>query len=151
MPDWVVAVAVALAGFTWQLRLLPALLMLVAVILALTAVQRYPGERRMLVVVTLVVPVGLGLLVLVWVAPGIRLALAAGDYATATLLAVPSLLGWLLTGPVPARAARLATHWPAVAAMTLAPSSSSGWSSCARRCCPTALSRSARPAPAPSG
>jgi hypothetical protein len=121
MPDWVVGVAVALAGFTWQLRLLPTLFMLVAVILALTAVQRYPGERRMLVVATLVVPIVLGLLVLLWVWPGIRVALAAGDYGTAVLLLAPSLLGWLLTGPVPARAARLATHWPAVAAMIVAP------------------------------
>ena len=121
MPDWVVAVAVALAGFTWQLRLLPALLMLVVVILALTAVQRHPGERRMLFVVTLVVPVALGLVVLVWVWPGVRVALAAGDWGTAVLLVVPSLLGWLLTGPVPARAARLATHWPAVAAVIVAP------------------------------
>ena len=121
MPDWVVGVAVALAGFTWQLRLLPTLLMLVAVILALTAVQRYPGERRMLTVVTLVVPVVLGLLILIWVRPGIRVSLAAGDYGTAALLIVPSLLGWLLTGPLPPRAARLATHWPAVGAMVVAP------------------------------
>ena len=31
MPDWVVLVAAVLAGFTWQLRLLPVLLMLVVV------------------------------------------------------------------------------------------------------------------------
>ncbi|WP_433720202.1 hypothetical protein ACQP2Y_34790 [Actinoplanes sp. CA-051413] len=121
MPDWVVAVAVALAGFTWQLRLLPTLLMLVAVILALTAVQRYPGERRMLTVVTLVIPIVLGLLILLWVRPGIRMSLAAGEYGTAALLIAPSLLGWLLTGPLPPRAARLATHWPAVGAMIVAP------------------------------
>jgi hypothetical protein len=121
MPDWVVVVAVALAGFTWQLRLLPTLLMLVAVILGLTAVQRYPGQRRMLAVTTIVVPVVLGLVVLVWVWPGVRMALAAGETGTAVLLFVPSLLGWLLTGPLPPRAARLATHWPAVAAMLVAP------------------------------
>jgi hypothetical protein len=121
MPGWVVAVAVALAGFTWQLRLLPTLLMLVAVILALTAVQRYPGERRMLTVVTLVIPIVLGLLILLWVRPGIRMSLAAGEYGTAALLIAPSLLGWLLTGPLPPRAARLATHWPAVGAMIVAP------------------------------
>jgi hypothetical protein len=121
MPDWVVVVAVVLAGFTWQLRLLPTLLMLVAIILGLTAVQRYPGERRMLVVVTLGVPVVLGLMVLIWVWPGIRLAWAAGETGTAVLLLVPPLLGWLLTGPLPPRAARLATHWPAVAAMIVAP------------------------------
>jgi hypothetical protein len=121
MPDWVVAVAVALAGFTWQLRLLPTLFMLVAVILGLTAVQRHPGERRMLIVATLVVPVVLGLVMLLWVWPGIRMSLATGEYGTAVLLAAPALLGWLLTGPVPARGARLATHWPAVAGVIAAP------------------------------
>ena len=121
MPDWVVAIAVALAGFTWQLRLLPTLIMLVAAILGLTAVQRYPSERRMVFVATVVVPVGLGLMVLLWVYPGIRMSLAAGEYGTAALLIAPSLLGWLLTGPVPPRAARLATHWPAVAALIVAP------------------------------
>jgi hypothetical protein len=121
MPDWVVALAIGLAGFTWQLRLLPTLLMLIVVILALTARQRYPQERRMLAVAGLVVPIVLGLFLLIWVWPGIRMALAAGEVGTAALLAVPSLLGWLLTGPLPARSARLATHWPAVAAMIIAP------------------------------
>ena len=121
MPDWVVALSIGLAGFTWQLRLLPTLLMLVVVILALTARQRYPQERRMLAVASLVVPIALGLFLLVWVWPGIRMALAAGEVGTAVLLAVPSLIGWLLTGPLPARSARLATHWPAVAAMIIAP------------------------------
>jgi hypothetical protein len=121
MPDWVVLVAVALAGFTWQLQMLPALLMLVTAILGLTAVQRHPGQRLMLAVVTLAVPIALGLIVLLWVHPGIRMALAAGETGTAVLLGVPPLLGWLLTGPVPPRAARLATHWPAVGAALIAP------------------------------
>ncbi|MEV6595906.1 hypothetical protein AB0M36_03470 [Actinoplanes sp. NPDC051346] len=121
MPDWVVLLAVALAGFTWQMRMLPTLLMLVVAILGLTAVQRHPGERRMLVVVTLIVPVVLGLVELLWLRPGIRAALAAGDTSTAVLLVAPPLLGWLLTGPVPPRAARLATHWPAVGAALVAP------------------------------
>jgi hypothetical protein len=121
MPDWVVLVAVALAGFTWQLQMLPLLLMLVVAILGLSAVQRYPGERRMLLAVTLGVPIALGAVVLLWVYPGIRMALAAGEIGTAVLLGVPPLLGWLLTGPVPPRAARLATHWPAVGAALVAP------------------------------
>ncbi|GAA2498907.1 hypothetical protein [Winogradskya humida] len=121
MPDWVVVLAAGLAGFTWQMRMLPTLLMLIVAILGLTAVQRYPGERRMLVVATLVVPVVLGLLELLWVWPGIRGAFRAGETGTALLLLVPPLLGWLLTGPVPPRAARLATHWPAVAATVVAP------------------------------
>ncbi|MFI7599580.1 hypothetical protein [Actinoplanes sp. NPDC049681] len=121
MPDWVVLLAVALAGFTWQMRMLPTLLMLVIAILGLTAVQRYPTEHRMLVVVTLVIPVVLGLLELIWLRPGIRVAWSAGEAGTAVLLIAPPLLGWLLTGPVPARAARLATHWPAVAGALIAP------------------------------
>ncbi|OJF12880.1 cupin domain-containing protein [Couchioplanes caeruleus] len=121
MPDWVVLLAAVLAGFTWQMRMLPMLLMLVVSILGLTAVHRHPDERRMLVVVTLVIPLALGGLELLWLRPGIRAALAAGDTGTAVLLLAPPLLGWLLTGPVPARAARLATHWPAVGAALVAP------------------------------
>ncbi|MEV4638859.1 hypothetical protein AB0J80_16045 [Actinoplanes sp. NPDC049548] len=121
MPDWVVLVAVAVAGFTWQMRMLPTLVMLAVAILGLTAVQRYPTEHRMLAVVTLVIPILLGLLTLLWVRPGIRVAWSADDWGTVVLLGAPPLLGWLLTGPVPARLARLATHWPAVAGALIAP------------------------------
>ena len=122
MPDWVVALAAVLAGFTWQLRLLPALFMLVVAIMGLTAVQRRrPGQTAVLTVVTLGVPIALGLFVLLWVWPGIVAALAAGEVTTALLLAVPPILGPLLAGPVPSWAARMATHWPAVAAALVAP------------------------------
>jgi hypothetical protein len=122
MPDWVVALAAVLAGFTWQLRLLPTLFMLVVVILGLTAVQRRgPGHRLVLLVVTLGVPAAMGFLVLLWMWPGIAAAAAAGETSTVLLLTAPPLLGPLLTGPVPARAARLVTHWPAVAAALVAP------------------------------
>jgi hypothetical protein len=121
MPDWVVLLAAVLAGFTWQLRLLPVLLMLVVAIMGLTAVQRFDQDRWLLPWITLGVPILVGSLVLIFVAPGIRDALAAGEYSTALLLGVPPLLGPLLTGPVPARAARFATHWPAVGAALVAP------------------------------
>jgi hypothetical protein len=122
MPDWVVALAAVLAGFTWQLRLLPTLLMLVVSIMGLTAVQRRrPGQELVVAVVTLAVPIALGLLVLLWVWPGIRDAVAAGEPTTVLLLAVPPILGPFLTGPVPAGAARLVTHWPAVVAALAAP------------------------------
>jgi hypothetical protein len=122
MPDWVVALSAVLAAFTWQLRLLPALLMLVVAIMGLTAVQRRrPGQAAVLLVVTLGVPIALGALVLIWVWPGIVAAASAGEVTTALLLAVPPVLGPLLTGPVPPWAARLATHWPAVAAALVAP------------------------------
>ncbi len=45
MPDWVVLLAVVLASFSWQLRMLPVLAMMVVSILGLTAVQRYPGRE----------------------------------------------------------------------------------------------------------
>jgi hypothetical protein len=121
MPDWVVLLAAVLAGFTWQLRLLPVLLMLVVSIMGLTAVQRFPAERWLVLWITLGVPVLLAVLVWIFMWPGIRDALSAGEISTAVLLAVPPLLGPLLTGPVPRRAARFATHWPAVGAALVAP------------------------------
>jgi hypothetical protein len=121
MPDWVVLLAVVLAGFTWQLRLLPALMMMVVAILGLTAVQRFPAGGWVMRWTTLGVPIAVGVLVLIFVAPGIGDALGNGEIATALLLGVPPLLGPLLTGPVPERYARIATHWPAVGAALVAP------------------------------
>jgi hypothetical protein len=121
MPDWVVLLSAVLAGLTWQLRLLPVLLMLVVSIMGLTAVQRFQADRWLIPWVTLGVPILVGVLVLIFVAPGIRDALGEAEYDTALLLGVPPLLGPLLTGPVPARAARFATHWPAVGATLIAP------------------------------
>jgi hypothetical protein len=62
-----------------------------------------------------------GLLVLIFVWPGIVAAVRAGEITTALLLGVPPLLGPLLTGPVPVWSARLVTHWPAVAAALVTP------------------------------
>jgi hypothetical protein len=122
MPDWVVLLAVVLAGFTWQLRMLPLLLMLVVSILGLIGTQRYRGANRWLMRwVTLGVPILVGLLVLIFVWPGIVSAISAGEISTALLLGVPPLLGPLLTGPVPEPAAWPATHWPAVGAALIAP------------------------------
>jgi hypothetical protein len=121
MPDWVILLSAGLAGLTWQLRLLPLLLMLVVAIMGLTAVQRFQADRWLIPWVTVGVPVLVGVLVLIFMAPGIRDALAVGEWDTALLLGVPPLLGPLLTGPVPGRAARFATHWPAVVATLVAP------------------------------
>jgi hypothetical protein len=121
MPDWVVLLAAVLAGFTWQLRLLPTLLMLVVSIMGLTAVQRFQAERLLMAWITLGVPILVGLLVWIFMWPGIVDALSAGEISTALLLGVPPLLGPLLTGPVPPWAARFATHWPAVGAALVAP------------------------------
>jgi hypothetical protein len=121
MPDWVVLIAAVLAAFTWQLRLLPLLGMLVVGILGLTAAQRFRGERWLMLWITIGAPVLVGLLVLIFVWPGITEAVRAGETSTALLLGVPPLLGPLLTGPVPAWSARLVTHWPAVGAALVAP------------------------------
>jgi hypothetical protein len=121
MPDWVVLLAAVLAGLTWQLRLLPVLLMLVVAIMGLTAVQRFEADRWLLPWIVTGVPVLVGALVLIFVMPGIRDAVAAGEHSTALLLGVPPILGPFLTGPVPSRAARFATHWPAVGAALVAP------------------------------
>ena len=121
MPDWVVLLAAMLAAFTWQLRLLPVLGMLIVAILGLTAAQRFRAERWLTLWITVGVPVLAGALVLIFVWPGIEQALRLGEVSTALLLGVPPLLGPLLTGPVPARTARLVTHWPAVGAAIIAP------------------------------
>lgn len=121
MPDWVVLLAAMLAGFTWQLRLLPTLAMLVVAILGLTAAQRFRGERWLMLWITLGVPILVGAIVLIFVWPGLVEALRGGEISTALLLGVPPLLGPLLTGPVPPWSARLVTHWPAVGAALVAP------------------------------
>src|SRR4051812_32679849 len=111
MPDWVVLLAAMLAAFTWQLRLLPVLGMLIVAILGLTAALRFRTERWITFWITVGVPVLTGALVLIFVWPGIEQALRIGEISTALLLGVPPLLGPLLTGAVPARTARLVTHW----------------------------------------
>lgn len=121
MPDWVVLLAAMLAGLTWQLRLLPALGMLIVAILGLTAAQRFRDHRWLTMWITLGVPILVGALVLIFVWPGITAALRTNEISTALLLGVPPLLGPLLTGPVPAWSARLVTHWPAVGAALVAP------------------------------
>jgi hypothetical protein len=121
MPDWVVVLAVALAVLTWQLRFLPLLLMLVLAVIGLTAWQRHPHDRTVLRIVTVAAPAAAALMAYVWLWPGIGAAVTHGEPTTVVLLAVPPLLALALTGPVPARFARLATHWPAVVAALVAP------------------------------
>ncbi|GGN61848.1 hypothetical protein GCM10010112_19430 [Actinoplanes lobatus] len=116
MPGWVVVIATGIAAFTWQLRMLPLLMMLIVAILGLTAVQGEPGDPWVMWWLTLGVPVLTGILVWLFVWPAVVAAVRAGEWATAVLLAVPPFFGPLLTGPVPERWARIATHWPAVAA-----------------------------------
>jgi hypothetical protein len=121
MPDWVVVMAAVLAGITWQLRFLPVLLMLLLSIMGLTAWQRHPGDRTVLRIVTVAAPAAAALSTWLWLWPGIGTAVSRGETTTVLLLTVPPALALLLTGPVPVRAARLATHWPAVIAALVAP------------------------------
>jgi hypothetical protein len=121
MPDWVVVLAAVLGGITWQLRFLPVLVMLLVSIMGLTAWQRHPDDRLVLRIVAVGVPVATAVVVLLWMLPGIVDAIRRGEIGTALLLTAPPLLGTALTGPVPVRFARLATHWPAVIAGLIAP------------------------------
>jgi hypothetical protein len=121
MPDWVVVLAAVLGGITWQLRFLPVLVMLLVSIMGLTAWQRHPDDRLVLRVVAVGVPVAAAAVVLLWMLPGIVAAVRNGELATTSLLTLPPLIAIGLTGPVPVRFARLATHWPAVFAALIAP------------------------------
>jgi hypothetical protein len=121
MPDWVVVFAAVLGAITWQLRFLPALVMLLVSILGLTAWLRHPDDRLVLRIVAVGTPVATGAVVLLWMLPGIAEAVRHGEVGTALLLIAPPVLGTLLTGPVPARFARAATHWPAAAGALIAP------------------------------
>jgi hypothetical protein len=121
MPDWVVVLAAVLGGITWQLRFLPVLVMLLVSIMGLTAWQRHPDDRLVLRIVAIGVPVATAVVVLLWMLPGIVDAVRRGEISTTLLLTAPPLLGTALTGPVPVRFARLATHWPAVIAALIAP------------------------------
>ena len=121
MPDWVVVLAAVLGGITWQLRFLPVLVMLLVSIMGLTGWQRHPDDRLVLRVVAIGVPIAAAGAVLLWMMPGIVDAIRRGEVGTALLLSLPPLLAIGLTGPVPVRFARLATHWPAVIAALIAP------------------------------
>jgi hypothetical protein len=121
MPDWVVVMAAVLAGITWQLRFLPVLLMMLVSILGLTAWQRHRHDRLVLRIVTIAVPAASAAVTYVWMWPGIGSAIDHGEVSTLILLSVPPLLAMLLTGPVPVRFARLATHWPAAITALVAP------------------------------
>lgn len=121
MPDWVVALAVGLAALTWQLRFLPALLMLAVAIVGLVARQRHPGNRRVLQATGVALPVAVAVPAYAWLGPGIAAALDAGEAVTASLLLLPPAFAAFFTGPVPARSARLVTHWTALAGALVAP------------------------------
>jgi hypothetical protein len=120
-PDWVVVVVVVLAALTWQLRFLPALIMATVAIIGLSVRDRYGSYRWQVAAVCVVLPLLVAAGVYVWVGPAIVQAFDQGEIVTALLLLVPIGLTPLLTGPLPAKVARLVTHWPALIAALLAP------------------------------
>jgi hypothetical protein len=121
MPDWVVFMAVLLAALTWQMRFLPALLMVSLAILGLVVRDRDTASARRVQVVCVALPIAAAVAAYAWLGPAIADAFRKHETVTAALLLLPPGLAALLTGPVPGRTARLATHWVAVGAALLAP------------------------------
>jgi hypothetical protein len=121
MPGWVVVLAILLAALTWQMRFLPALLMVSLAILGLAVRGRDTASTRRLQFACVALPIAAALAAYAWLGPAIADAFQERETVTAMLLLVPPGLATLLTGPVPPAAARLVTHWVAVGAALLAP------------------------------
>ncbi|MFJ8579664.1 hypothetical protein [Micromonospora sp. NPDC093277] len=109
-PGWVLAGASVLAALTWQMRFLPALLMIVLWLVGLRIRRRYPDRADLLLALGLVLPLLAGLVAYVWLGPAIVSALRHGELATAALLGVPPAAAVVLTGPIPRRSAPLLTQ-----------------------------------------
>jgi len=106
-PIWVSVPAVLLAALSWQLRFLPTLLMITLVIIGLEARNRFGAGDFATAATGIAVPVAVGVLALIWLAPAIaQAATSAGEPITALLLLVPPLAAPPLCGPIPARTAR---------------------------------------------
>ncbi|MGH3655286.1 MAG: hypothetical protein ACRDUA_01380 [Micromonosporaceae bacterium] len=121
MPDWVLVLAVVLAGLTWQLRFLPALLMATLMIVGLLARQRYQQRPAVVVGTGLVLPLAAAVAGYLLLAPAIADGFAAGELVNALLLLLPPGMAVLLTGPVPVSAAQAVTRGAAIGAVVLAP------------------------------
>jgi len=121
IPDWVVVVAVVIGALTWQLRFLPTLVMAALSILGLVIRQRVANVGAYAAATGVVLPFAAALLEYAFFGPAILDAARQGEVVTVLLLALPPAATPLLTGPVPAAAARSVTHWPAVGAAFAAP------------------------------
>ncbi|GAA4221809.1 hypothetical protein FHR32_005221 [Streptosporangium album] len=121
LPGWVVALAVVVGLFTWQLRFLPTLAMLSLTVLGLTVRDRFPRNEGLWAVVCYALPVTVAVLSYIVLWPAIGTAFAAHDVATSLLLTLPQGLAVLLTGPVPRVPARGLTHGIAAAMAVLTP------------------------------
>jgi len=119
-PDWVLGLAGLIAAVTWQLRFLPALLMLSLMIAGLRVRAGHQGDRVWRTL-ALAVPVAVAVLEYAWLGPAIAFAARAGELVTLLLLALPPAAAVALTGPIPARAAHPFTSRTAAAGAVLAP------------------------------
>ncbi|PPK67435.1 hypothetical protein CLV40_10798 [Actinokineospora auranticolor] len=107
-PDWAITLMVMWSAVVWQLRFLPALVMLVCAAVGLGVRRR--GRQDLVTPVCVVLPIAVGVGELLWFGPAIVEALGLGDVPLALLLGLPPLLGPLLTGPLPHLVARPVTH-----------------------------------------
>jgi hypothetical protein len=121
IPDWVVIVSIVLAALTWQLRFLPALLMVTLAIVGLEVRRRYPGHPRVVRTICVTLPLVAAVAAYAWLIPGIVEAIRGWQMATAALLILPPALTVFLTGPVPGWAARPVTHSAATFAILVSP------------------------------
>jgi hypothetical protein len=120
-PDWALAVTVLWASTSWQLRFLPALAMVTVAIVGLATRLRNPDRPRLVNAVCVGLPLGIAVVEYSWFGPAIAEAFSDGETVLALILLLPPALTPMLTGPIPARTARVATHAPAAAAALLAP------------------------------
>lgn len=109
-PGWVFVAATGLAALTWQLRFLPALLMLVLWLGGLRLRHRFADRPDRFIVVRLVLPLLVALAAYVWLGPAVVSALDSGELVTAALLGLPPAAALVLTGPIPARGAPALTN-----------------------------------------
>jgi hypothetical protein len=118
-PDWVVVLAVLVAALTWQLRFLPALLMLTLMIIGLEVRIRH--SRPVWLLLGIALPLCVALVEYAWFGPAIAAAVRAGEGVTAVLLVVPPAATLALTGPVPGSVARPLASGTAMVAGLLIP------------------------------
>jgi hypothetical protein len=110
-----------LVQYVNPLGLVSALLITLIWVLSLTMRVRHAGRPLTVRTYCVVLPLVVAVVAYAWLGPAIVASVRAGELATAFLLVVPPAIMPLVTGPVPARLARLVTHWPATVAAVLSP------------------------------
>ena len=121
IPDWVVTIFAVWAALTWQMRFLPALMMIILMIVGLTTRHRYGDQPWRIRAMCVVLPGFAIAVAYVWLAPAIVNAFGDEEIVNALLLLLPPGLTILLTGPIPAFSARFVIQWPAAFAAFFSP------------------------------